>query len=82
MSIPDTRIINQAIELLDRGLDYRMSSSARAWAESGLSQLRNGDIEDGIDSICNAAAICDEPLSTHYLIQARELLAPDRFASA
>lgn len=74
--------IKQAIDLLDRGLDYHMSSSARAWGENSLHLLRRGELETGIESLCNAVAICDDPLAMHYLVQAREILAPDRFASA
>lgn len=75
-------ITQQAINLLDRGLDYHMSSSARGWADNGLRLLKAGDVEEAVESICNAVAICDDPLAMHYLSQARELLAPERLASA
>jgi len=82
MTCSDPQIVAQAIKLLDRGLDYHMSASARGWAENGLRLLKSGDIESGVESICNAAAICDAPLAIHYLHQVRELLAPERLASA
>lgn len=78
----DDQKLKEALELIDHGLSYRMSQSAREFAEDSLWLFRNDRFESGVDSLCNAIGLCQDPVALKHLVEAREILAPDRIASS
>ena len=74
--------IKQAISLMESGLSFRMDQVAREFAEDALWLLKNDRFDAAVDELCQAAAMCSEPISSKYLVEARDLLAPDRITSS
>lgn len=70
------------MRLVERSLDHHMDRIARAQGEDALWLMKQGRYEDAIEAVCNAAAFCNDHLALHFLHEARNLLAPDRFASS
>ena len=82
MTAEDNKNKAEAIALITNGLSFRMDQLAREWAEDALWLLKNGRHENGIDALCEATALCDDPVASHHLREARMLLAPDRISSS
>lgn len=78
----DPAKLSQASDLIEHGLSFRMEQIARECAEDALWLLRHDRQEAGIDALCQAVGWCQEPVALKHLLEARELLAPDRIASS
>lgn len=72
---------NQAIQMLESGLSYYIPRTGRYRAEDALWCLRQGRTESAYEAIAEAACLSDG-VAKHFLQEARNLIAPERFSSS